>query len=151
MLIFIDLAHLFMRQGHCLSTHHSAKLAVIPPYAMGPGNSWRMPPSPPIHLSKHLLTLATFQDQSSSCQCKPSTGTPGEGGALCLGGGIPVRNPLCEACEQQTATADILSPRQRCRPCKLLCLHAALTILTQMRSDNRGCSLINNIKMEGVS
>lgn len=62
MLIFIDLAHLFMRQGHCLSTPHSAKLAVIPSYAMGPGNSQRMPPSPPIHLSKHLLTLATFQD-----------------------------------------------------------------------------------------
>ncbi|KAK5888119.1 hypothetical protein CesoFtcFv8_016649 [Champsocephalus esox] len=40
---------------------------------------------------------------------------------------------------------------QRCRACKLLCLHAALTILTQMRSDNWGCSLINNIKMEGVS
>lgn len=59
MLIFIDLAHLFMGRGHCLSTHYSAKLAVIPTYAMGPGNSRRMPP---IHLSEHLLTLATFQD-----------------------------------------------------------------------------------------
>lgn len=62
MLIFIDLAHLFMRQGHCLSTHYSAKLAVIPSYAIRPGNWWKMPPSPPIHLSEHLLTLATFED-----------------------------------------------------------------------------------------
>lgn len=29
MLIFIDLAHLFMRRGHCLPTHHSATLAVL--------------------------------------------------------------------------------------------------------------------------
>lgn len=30
MLIFIDLAHLFMRRGHCLQTHRSTKLAVLP-------------------------------------------------------------------------------------------------------------------------
>lgn len=60
-------------------------------------------------------------------------------------------NPLCKACEQQTWPLQTALLLQRCRACKLLCLHAALTILTQMRSDNWGCSLINNIKMEGVS
>lgn len=71
----------------------------------------------------------------------------GGGGALCLGGWtlfVKLAGGRHSRCRRPAAP-------QRCRACKLLCLHAALTILTQMRSDNWGCSLINNIKMEGVS
>lgn len=149
MLIFIDLAHLFMRQGHCLSTYYSTNTHSL----ISKGNSWRMPPKPqtsicqstcshlpPSRISHHHARPLAYQGVGCFfCCCW--------GDSLCLGGWtlfVNLVNSRHSHCRQPAST-------QRCRVCKLLCFHAALTILTQMRTDNWGCSLINNIKMEGVS
>ncbi len=147
MLIFIDLAHLFMRQGHCLSTHYSTKLAVIPSYAMGPGNSWRMPQA---HPSICLSTCSHLPPSRISHHHASPLAHQGWGELYVWVGGYQPGTLFVKLVNSRHSHGRQPASIQRCRACKLLCLHAALTILTQMRSDNWGCSLINNIKMEGV-
>lgn len=156
MLIFIDLAHLFMRRGHCLPTHHSTKLAIL--RLVGRRRKTLRPGGKKQKKTYMFVCLSTCSHLPPSsrishrCASPPHWEEGGRGsgvvcGALCLGGWTLFVNVAGDRHSHRRRPA----ASQRCRACKLLCLHAALTILTQMRSDNWGCSLINNIKMEGVS
>lgn len=114
MLIFIDLAHLFMRRGHCLPTHHSTKLAVLllvrrrrrrrrSKKTLRPGNWRQMPPKKP--------TRPFVSAPAHTCHLPPGLvivvpvhwhGGKGGGGCWWWGFMFGWMNPLCEAGGRQT-------------------------------------------------
>lgn len=119
MLIFIDLAHLFMRRGHCLPTHHSAKLAVLllvrrrrrrrSKKTLRPGNCRQMPPKKP--------TRPFVSAPAHTCHLPPGLVIVvpvhwhgGRGGCWWWGFMFGWMNPLCEAGGRQTQP-----PQTACR------------------------------------
>jgi len=116
MLIFIDLAHLFMRRGHCFSTHYLAERAAIPPVRSG---TWELventtkPTDPFVGAPAHachlpgLVIIIIVPMQTRPLAHQVGRGRKSErGGGVMFGrgggGGIPAGNPLCEARERRT-------------------------------------------------
>lgn len=125
MLIFIDLAHLFMRQGHCLSTHCSTKLAVIPSYAMGPGNiaenATKAHPSicvstcshlPPSRISHHHASPLAHQGQGGGVGWR---GACGRRRGLYVWVGVPPGTLFVKLVNSRRSHCRQAASTQRCR------------------------------------
>lgn len=82
MLIFIDLAHLFIRRRHCLSTHYSTKLFLTPSWVTGTLRECHRPFVWAPAFTRHLPRFVIMPVQPSL----PGTPGVGCGGG---GGGIP--------------------------------------------------------------